>query len=133
MKTLIKLLFVCAIFAFSSAQAETLPKGEKQLELDYSTQYENLKVAAKVPEGLKQAVMAKLIYPAYAKRSELEGQVYMRLCVCNEKKLKIVDLNATNPYLGEYVKKQLSDMYVKNPGCAPGQVYMLKVNFDLIN
>ncbi len=133
MKTFSKLLVVFAMFAFTNVQAEELPKAEKQMELDYSTEYETVRVAAKVPLGLKQAVVDELIYPEYAKRRDLEGQVYMRLCVCDENTVKIVGLSATNPYLGKYVKKELADLYVKEPGCQPGQVFMLKVNFDLLN
>lgn len=132
MKTLSKLLVVFAMFAFTNVQAEELPKVEKSLTLDTSTEFQTIKIAAKLPEGLKKAVTDKLVYPSYAQRRNLEGQVYMRLCVCNESTVKIVGLNATNPYLGAYVQKELAELYVEDPGCAPGQVYLLKIDFDLL-
>lgn len=132
MKTLSILLVVFAMFAFTNVQAEELPKVEKTLELDTSTEFQTIKVASKLPAGLKTAVIEELSYPSYAQRHNLEGQVYMRLCVCDENTVKIVGLSATNPYLGKYVKEELADLYVKDPGCEPGQVFLLKVNFDLL-
>lgn len=132
MKTLSILLVVFAMFAFTNVQAEELPKVEKSMTLDTSTEFQTIKVASKLPVGLKQAVVDKLIYPSYAQKNNLEGQVYMRLCVCDENTVKIVGLSATNPYLGKYVKRELLDLYVKDPGCAPGQVFLLKVDFDLL-
>lgn len=132
MKTLCKLLVVFAMFAFTNVQAEKLPEVEKTLKLDTSTEYQTIKVATKLPKGLKDAVIEELSYPTYAQMRNLEGQVYMRLCVCDENTIKIVGMNATNPYLGKYVKKELADLYVKDPGCKPGQVFLLKVDFDLL-
>lgn len=132
MKTLCKLLVVFAMFAFTNVQAEELPKVEKSLKLDTSTEYQTIKVATKLPVGLKTAVIEELSYPTYAQSHNLEGQVYMRLCVCDKNTIKIVGMNATNPYLGKYVKKELADLYVEDPGCEPGQVFLLKVDFDLM-
>lgn len=120
------------MFAFTNVQAEELPKVEKSLKLDTSTEYQTIKVATKLPVGLKTAVIEELSYPTYAQSHNLEGQVYMRLCVCDKNTIKIVGMNATNPYLGKYVKKELADLYVEDPGCEPGQVFLLKVDFDLM-
>lgn len=106
---------------------------EVSMSLDTSTEYETIKVAAKVPTGLKNAVIDELIYPEYAQDKNLEGQVYMRITVDQNSKVKIIGMNATSPYLGSYVKKQLGDVKVNKPGCKPGQVYLMKVNFDLLN
>lgn len=132
MKNLSKLLVVFVLFAFTNVQSEELSKVEKTLQLDTSTEYQTIKVASKLPAGLKQAIIDELSYPTHAQRHNLEGQVYMRLCMCDESTVKIVGLSATNPYLGEYVKKELVDLYVENPGCESGQVFLLKVNFDLL-
>lgn len=132
MKRLSIVLVVFAMFAFTNVPAEGLSNVEKTLELDTSTEFQTIKVASKLPVNLKIAIIDKLSYPTYAQDLNLEGQVYMRLCVCDENTVKIVGLSATNAYLGEYVKHELSDLYVKNPGCESGQVFLLKVNFDLL-
>jgi len=108
-------------------------KREVLSNLDTSTEYESIKVAAKVPKGLKNAIINELVYPKQAQVKNLEGQVYMRLTVDQNSMVKIVEMNSTTPMLGAYVKKQLTNIKVKNPGCQPGQVYMMKVNFDLLN
>jgi len=132
MKKLSILLVVFVMFAIANVQADGSSKEEKTLTLDTSTEFQTIKVANKLPPALKTAVMEELSYPTYAQRRNLEGQVYMRICVCDENTVKIVGLSATNPYLGNYVKEELADLYVKDPGCAPGQVFLLKVNFDLL-
>ena len=88
-------------------------------------------VATKVPNQLKEVVADHLKYPTQARKNNLEGDVWMKICVDDASKLKVVDISATNQELGEYVKKELSSIYVDNPGCKAGQVYYLKVKFDL--
>ncbi len=105
----------------------------KTVNLDTSTEFETVKIAAKVPTGLKNAVIDELIYPEFAQNKNLEGQVYMRITIDQDSNVKIVGLSSTTPYLGNYVREQLANTYVKRPGCKPGQVYLMKVNFDLLN
>lgn len=88
-------------------------------------------VAAKLPTNLKETIAENLDYPKKAEMSLIEGDVWLKVCVTEESVIKIVDLSATNPLLGEYVKKELGSLYVENPGCQAGQVYYLKVKFDL--
>lgn len=134
----ITLVAALLIGIFSAQAAEkveetTENKAEATMTLDTSTEFETITIASKVPMGLKKAVTDNLIYPKHAQYKNVEGQVYMRLTVDHDNNVKIVELNATNPYLGKYVTKQLASTNVKNPGCKPGQVYMMKVNFDIIN
>lgn len=89
-------------------------------------------VAAKLPSGLKEAIAQKIDYPNFAEENMTEGEVWMKVTVSNDDKVKIVDLSATQPELGEYVKQELSEVYVKNSGVQPGQIYYLKVDFYLI-
>lgn len=132
-------LLAALLIGIFSAQAEekseriTENKAKVTTALDTSTEFETITVATKVPEGLKKAVTNQLLYPEYAKKENLEGQVYMRLTVDQNNMVKIVEMNTTTPYLGNYVKEQLASTYVKNPGCKPGQVYRMKINFDLVN
>ncbi len=132
MKKLSVILFVLMIFCVSNLTAEELSKAKNELILDASTEFEMVKVAAKVPLEIKKAIVDQLVYPKHAIQKSLEGQVYLRLCVCSQDCIKLLGLSATNPYLGEYVKKELSNLKVDSPSCKPGQVFLLKIDFDLI-
>jgi hypothetical protein len=89
-------------------------------------------VAAKLPATLKDIITKNLDYPNDARLDLLEGNVWMKVCVTGKSKIKVVDISSTTPELGVYVKKELSSLYVDNPGCDTGQVYYLKIKFDLI-
>lgn len=118
---------VCQVQAEEKAEINTNANAE--LTLDTSTEFSSLKVATSVPKGLKSAVLSELSNGR--KNCLSEGEVYLRLCVNQENYVKIVEMNATKPCLKKYVNQQLSSTYVKNPGCLPGQVYMMKVNFNI--
>lgn len=90
-------------------------------------------VAAKLPSNLKQEIMNEIDYPNFAQDNLIEGEVWMKVCVSEESKVQIVDISATNPDLGAYVKQEISNIYVANPGCDAGQVYYLKVAFELLD
>lgn len=89
-------------------------------------------VAAKLPTHLKEVITDQLDYPDKAENDYVEGEVWMKLCVTDASVIRIVDISSTNQELGKYVKKELSSLYVENPGCKAGQVYYLKVKFDLL-
>ena len=111
----------------TKAETETLTNTE--LTLDTSTEFSSLKIATPVPEGLKKAVNAKL--NKGAQKCKTSGEVYMRLCVDQNNDVKIIEMNASKPCLFKYVSNQLSATHVKKPGCLPGQVYMMKVRFEI--
>jgi len=90
-------------------------------------------VAEKLPANLKELIAENLDYPNQAKADLMEGDVWMKICVSNQSTIKVVDISSTNPELGVYVKNELSSIYVENPGCKDGQVYFLKVRFDISN
>ncbi len=90
-------------------------------------------VAAKLPSDLKEAITQEIDYPDFADESMTEGEVWMKVTVTKDDKVKIVDLSATQPELGEYVEQELSDLYIPNSGVQSGQLYFLKLEFDLIN
>lgn len=90
-------------------------------------------VAAKLPANLKEVITQNLEYPNDAETKYLQGDVWMKICVTDASEIKVIDLSSTNPELGVYVKKELSSLYVDNPGCKAGQVYYLKVKFDLLS
>lgn len=89
-------------------------------------------VAAKLPSHLKEVITDQLAYPEFAEDDYVEGEVWMKVCVTDASVIKIVDISSTNQELGTYVKKELSSLYVENPGCKAGQVFYLKVKFDLL-
>lgn len=90
-------------------------------------------VAAKLPNELKQVISEQLQYPKDAQNQYIEGVVWMRICVTEASAIKVVDISATNQELGEYVKKELSSLYIEKPGCKSGKVFYLKVKFDLLD
>ena len=89
-------------------------------------------VAAKLPSHLKEVITDQLTYPDFAEDNYIEGEVWMKVCVTDASVIKIVDISSTNQKLGNYVKKELSSLYVEKPGCKAGQVFYLKVKFDLL-
>jgi hypothetical protein len=116
MKKLIVLVAALAIGLSATVEAKKVPA-----------------VAAQLPANLKQTITKQLEYPKEAVANKLEGDVWMKICVTDQSVVKIIDLSATNPKLGAYVKDELSSLYVDNPSCKTGQVFYLKVKFDLIS
>lgn len=132
MKNLAIILIAVFTLSVTNAKADekskTITETNKELVLDTSTEYTSYKIATKVPSGLKNTVLEVL--SENAQRCKYEGEVYMRLCIDQNNYVKILGMNATKPCLKKYVNDQLSSTYVKNPGCKPGQVYMMKVCFQ---
>lgn len=89
-------------------------------------------VAAKLPADFKTEIAKHLDYPGWAQNTLVEGEVWMRVTLDDNSAVKIVDLSATNPELGDYVKEELSDLTVKSKNFKAGMVYFMKVKFDLI-
>lgn len=90
-------------------------------------------VAAKLNIDLKHEISSKIYYPLFAEDQQIEGEVWLKLCVDNEFKIRIIDLSATDPALGRYVRESLTDLFIKNPNCSTGEEYYLKVKFDLLS
>lgn len=88
-------------------------------------------VAAKLPANFKQEIIKKIDYPDFARHNMIEGEVWMKVTVDENQQVKLVDVSSTNAELGEHVKKQLANAKVENAKLN-GQVYYLKVKFDLI-
>ncbi len=89
-------------------------------------------VAEKLPSELKEVITDALDYPKHAQSSFTEGDVWLKICVSDDATLRVVDMSATNPELGEYVKTKLSTLSLPNTPCKKGKEYFLKVSFDLI-
>jgi len=87
--------------------------------------------AAILPAEIKEAVTCDLNYPRNAQNNLIEGEVWLKLCVDETSTLKLIDLSATNPELGEYVRKHITSIKVDHPQCKQGQLFYLKVKFDL--
>jgi len=88
--------------------------------------------AAKLPADFKQEISRNIDYPAFAKNSMIEGEVWIKVTLDENSKVRIVDLSATNPDLGEHVKNELNDLTIKSKGFQVGNIYFMKVKFDLI-
>ncbi|MBI9068022.1 MAG: hypothetical protein JEZ09_12065 [Salinivirgaceae bacterium] len=88
--------------------------------------------AAKLPADFKQEIAKQLDYPKYAKDNLIEGEVWMKVTLDENSEVRIIEMNATNPHLGDYVKKELSNKKIENVNFPLGHVYYMKVNFDLL-
>jgi len=89
--------------------------------------------AAKLPADFKQAIADHLTYPKFAKNSMIEGEVWIEVTLDENSTVRIVDLSATNPELGTYVREELSDLTIENSTFKAGNIYFMKVKFDLTN
>ncbi len=89
-------------------------------------------VAAKLPTEFKAEVASHIDYPDFAKDNLIEGEVWMKVTLDENKTVQIVDLSATNPELGEYVKEELTDLTIEDSSFPIGNVYFMKVKFDLL-
>jgi len=89
--------------------------------------------AAKLPADFKQAIADHLTYPKFAKNNMLEGEVWLKVTLDENSTVKIVELSATNPDLGEYVQNELADLTIEKSSFKAGNIYFLKVKFDMTN
>ncbi len=90
-------------------------------------------VAAKLPADFKQEITNHIDYPDFAQDNMIEGEVWMRVTLDENSKVRIVDLSATNPELGSYVREELTDLTIKNTSFQAGNIYYMKVKFDLFD
>ncbi len=98
-----------------------------------NVQAKSVNVAAKLPSNLKNEITREIAYPQFAEDAQLEGEVWMKVYVTEESTVKIVDLSATQPDLGDYVREEISGMKIKKNDAKVGQVYFLKVDFNLLS
>ncbi len=89
--------------------------------------------AALLPADFKTEVSKHIDYPNNATETGIEGEVWMKVTLDENSEVQIVDLSATNPELGEHVKNQLENVSIKNTSFVAGNVYFMKVKFDLLN
>jgi hypothetical protein len=115
MKKLVLVVAVAMMIGVSTLSAKELPA-----------------IAEKLPSNLKKEIVNHIDYPTFAKNNLIEGEVWIKVSVNENSEMKVVDLSATHPKLGEYVKKELASLSIENSGCKEGQVYFLKVKFDLL-
>lgn len=87
--------------------------------------------ATLLPEDFKQEIVKHIDYPEAARKANVEGEVWMKVTLDENSKVRIVDLSATAPELGDHVKTQLADVAIENTGLFAGNVYLMKVKFDL--
>ncbi len=97
-----------------------------------NVQAKGTKVATKLPSNLKHELAKEIDYPKDAKDAEIEGVVYLKLFVTEDLGVKIVEMNATHPDLGAYVREELADAKIKNNDAPIGQVYLLKIDFSIL-
>lgn len=88
---------------------------------------------AKLPSDFKSEISKHITYPNDLRKSSVEGVVTMRITLTENSNVKIVELSSTNPDLGDHVKKQLSDLCIKNTSLQSGNIYYMRVRFNLIS
>lgn len=116
MKKVALLLTLALAFGFTTISAKKLPA-----------------VATKLPTEFKQEVASHISYPDFAKNDMIEGVVTMEVTLDDNSKLRIVDLSSSNPALGKYVQKELSNLIVTDTNFQPGTIYIMRVRFDLLS
>ncbi len=89
-------------------------------------------VAEKLPTDFKQAIAKQIAYPQFAKDQMIKGEVWMKVTLDENSMVRIVDLSATNQELGDHVRKSLTDVTVKSTNFKTGNIYYLKVKFDIL-
>lgn len=89
-------------------------------------------VANQLPLTIKEAINSKIDYPKSSKNDGIEGEVWLKFALSQESKLEIIELSATHPKLGNYVKSELKDFYINEGFKFQNSEYYLKVTFDLI-
>lgn len=87
--------------------------------------------ATLLPEDFKSAIVKHIEYPQTAVKSYVEGEVWMKVTLDENSKVRIVDLSATNEELGNHVKNQLADVKIENTSLFAGNIYLMKIKFDL--
>lgn len=90
-------------------------------------------VAAKLPADFKQEITKHIDYPKAAQDDLIEGEVWMKITLDENSKVRIVDLSASNQQLGTHVRKELADLKIENTSFQNGNVYFMKVKFDLVD
>jgi len=90
-------------------------------------------VAAKLPSDFKQEIAKHINFPSFARSNLIEGVVTMRLTLDDSSMVRIIELDSSNPELGEYVRTELSDLTIKNTSFQPGNIYYMKVRFNLVS
>lgn len=88
-------------------------------------------VAAKLPADFKQEISKHIDYPKDAQADYIEGEVWMKVTLDENSMVRIVDLSATNQDLGNHVRKELDKLKIENTSFKNGNVYFMKVTFDL--
>lgn len=87
--------------------------------------------AAKLPADFKQEVTKHIDYPTFAQENMIEGEVWMKVTLDEASKVKIIDLSSTHKELGEHVQNELANVTITNTSFQNGNVYFMKVKFDL--
>lgn len=84
------------------------------------------------PNNFKSEITKNIEYPDFAQENSIEGEVWMKVTVDENSLVKIVDLSSTNPELGSFVQSELSNVTVEKSIIEAGNIYFMKVKFELI-
>jgi hypothetical protein len=85
-----------------------------------------------LPADFKQEITNHIDYPQFADENRIQGDVWMKVTLDENSQVRIVDLSATNQELGKYVRKELKDVKIENTSFKTGEVYFMKIKFELL-
>jgi hypothetical protein len=89
--------------------------------------------AKTVSEEIKTEVNKHMVYPTIAQEQMIEGEVWIKVAMDENKTVRIVEISSTNAALREIVKKQVAHISIENTGLKEGDVYIMKYKYDLLN
>jgi outer membrane biosynthesis protein TonB len=79
---------------------------------------------------IKTTISNSLIYPSFAKEDNIEGDVWVKVQIDENGKLKVVQSNAMDDVLENYTRNKIESLKVDEPG-KPAALY-LQVTFRLL-
>jgi TonB family protein len=80
---------------------------------------------------VKETILHKISYPAFASEQNIEGDVYVSLTIDKDGKVNILRTNSAIPELKDCVVEQLQKMKFETENIEDGKVFNFKFTFKL--
>lgn len=89
--------------------------------------------SSKANEEVAKVVKAKIQYPSFLKADGVKkAQVLVEFSINENGKLNILNTNESDKRMKEYVMEQLENIQLQDLEMEEGEVYVLKLNFQLL-
>lgn len=90
-------------------------------------------VALKASDAVAEVVKAKIQFPKFLKKDGVcKAQVLVEFKVNEDGTLNIVNTNQTDDRIKKYVMEQMENINVQNADYETDEIYVLKLNFQLL-